>query len=169
MKHCLFLVMTMIWSSFTYGQESYAEDVISEDAIIQAMYECISGAKGEPRAWDRLRYLMAPGAKLIPTRPASETKRVPCYLTLDEFILQGDEWLVAHGFFEDEVSRRSESFGSITHVWSTFQSKWTPDGEPFSRGINSIQLMYDGERWWIINLYWAAETEENPLPKKYIK
>lgn len=166
--HFLFIIF-FSWHSFAYAQDSYANDVTSEDAIINALYESISGPKGERRDWDRLRYLLTPDAKLIPTRPASETKRVPCYLTLDDFIKQGDQWLMDNGFYEEEVSRRTESFGLITHVWSTYQSKWTPDDEPFARGINSIQLMNDGERWWIINLYWAAETEDNPLPKKYLK
>lgn len=163
------LALLLITSAHVYAQEKYTSDVASQDAIIKAMYESISGPKGEARDWERLRYIMAPDAKLIPTRPASETKRVPCYLTIEDFIRQGDEWLVSHGFFEEEVARKTETFGSITHVWSTYQSKWTPDEKPFARGINSIQMMFDGERWWIINLYWAAETEDNPLPKKYLK
>lgn len=167
-RHFLFLI-TFLSTTYSYGQDSYALDVTSEDLIIKAMYESISGPKGERRDWNRLRYLMAPDARLIPTQPASETKRVPCYLTLEDFIKQGDQWLIDHGFFEYEVSRKTETFGSITHVWSTYQSQWTPEGDPFARGINSIQLMYDGERWWIINLYWAAETDDSPLPKKYLR
>ncbi|SMD32650.1 hypothetical protein SAMN04488029_1000 [Reichenbachiella faecimaris] len=163
------LIILCSWSSISFAQDKYAADVTSENAIISALYESISGPKGERRDWDRLRYLLTPEARLIPTRPASETKRVPCYLTLDDFIRQGDQWLVDNGFYEEEIARTTESFGLITHVWSTYQSKWTPDGKPFARGINSIQLMNDGERWWIVNLYWAAETDDHPLPKKYLK
>lgn len=168
-KRCFLLLIIVSWVHYSYAQDHYASDVVSENAIVQAMYESISGPKGVRRDWERLRYLMAPDARLIPTRPASETKRAPCFLSLDDFINQGDQWLMEHGFFENEISRKTETFGSITHVWSTFESKWTPDGEPFSRGINSLQLINDGERWWIINLYWAAETEDNPLPRKYLK
>ncbi|MEP2026282.1 MAG: hypothetical protein ABJH98_11995 [Reichenbachiella sp.] len=163
------LIILYLTSHLCFSQDKYAKDVNSEDAIIEALYETISGPKGERRDWERLRYLLTPDAKLIPTRPASETKRVPCYLTLDDFITQGDQWLIENGFFEEEIARKTESFGLITHVWSTYQSKWTPEGEPFARGINSIQLMNDGDRWWIVNLYWAAETDDNPLPKKYLK
>ncbi|UXX79698.1 hypothetical protein N7E81_01050 [Reichenbachiella carrageenanivorans] len=168
-KQFFLFFMVSLWPMTTWGQDPYAQDVTSEDAIVNAVYETISGPKGERRNWDRMRYLMAPGARFIPTRPSTEGKRVPCFLTLDEFIAQGDEWLMENGFFESEISRRSETFGLITHVWSTYASRWIPDEEPFARGINSLQLMNDGERWWIINLYWAAETEENPLPKKYLK
>lgn len=170
MKPCLFfLIVWFSTSTFSFSQEKYRQDVTSEDAIIAALYETISGPKGEQRDWSRMRYIMAPEAKLVPTRVESNTKKVPCFLTLDRFIEQGDQWLIDHGFFENEISRTTETFGSITHVWSTYESRWTPDGQPFARGINSIQLMYDGERWWIINIYWAAETEENPLPKKYLR
>lgn len=168
-KQQFLFLMAFLWCTSVFAQDKYANDVTSEDAIIQAMYDCISGPKGEQRDWDRMKYLMTPDAKLIPTRPGQDGKRVPCYLTIEQFIEQGDQWLIDNGFFEEEVSRTTESFGLITHVWSTYQSKWTPDGKPFSRGINSVQLMNDGDRWWIINIYWVAETEDNPLPKKYLK
>ena len=42
------------------------------------------------------------------------------------------------------------------------------DEKPFARGINSIQLLNDGNRWWIMNIYWSSETEANPIPDKYL-
>ena len=41
------------------------------------------------------------------------------------------------------------------------------DEEFYTRGINSIQLLNDQKRWWVMNVYWNKETEEFPLPKKY--
>ena len=38
----------------------------------------------------------------------------------------------------------------------------------FSNGINSFQLMNDGKRWWVVNIYWQAETTDNPIPAKYL-
>lgn len=37
------------------------------------------------------------------------------------------------------------------------------------RGINSFQLMNDGKRWWVVTIFWEAETPENPIPEKYLK
>jgi len=34
--------------------------------------------------------------------------------------------------------------------------------------VNSIQLMNDGERWWVVSIYWLGETERMPLPKNYL-
>ena len=73
------------------------------------------------------------------------------------------------GFFESELARRTESFGNITHVWSTFESRrGTADAEPYTRGIYSVQLLKDGDRWWILSLSWDMERENNPMPEKYL-
>jgi hypothetical protein len=29
--------------------------------------------------------------------------------------------------------------------------------------------MHDGERWWIVTIFWEAETPKNPIPEKYLK
>jgi|SRR5207245_1916258 len=66
-------------------------------------------------------------------------------------------------------ARRTEQFGHIAHVWSTYESRHSEDDpEPFMRGINSIQLFYDGNRWWIVNIYWQQESVEDPIPEKYL-
>ena len=28
--------------------------------------------------------------------------------------------------------------------------------------------MYDGARWWFIDVVWEAERPDNPLPEKYL-
>jgi hypothetical protein len=63
----------------------------------------------------------------------------------------------------------TEEFGHIAHVFSTYASFANADDpEPFARGINSFQLMHDGERWWIVTLYWENESPEQPIPVKYL-
>jgi hypothetical protein len=74
------------------------------------------------------------------------------------------------GFFEKEAARKTEQFGQIAHLFSTYESRHTPaDPKPFQRGINSFQLMNDGTRWWIVTIFWEGEDEKNPLPQKYLK
>ena len=73
------------------------------------------------------------------------------------------------GFFESELARRVEMYGSIAHVFSTYESRHAAGDKPFARGINSFQLLNDGKRWWVVTIYWQAETPENPLPKEYLK
>jgi hypothetical protein len=56
------------------------------------------------------------------------------------------------------------------HVFSTYESKRAAaDEKPFARGINSIQLMQHGGRWWIVTVMWDQERPDNPIPAKYLE
>jgi len=151
-----------------------AADVESIDAIVTAAYDSISGPAGL-RDWNRVRSLFMPGARLIPTGSApgamnANDKIVPQVLNIEGYIVRSADYVEKNGFFEREIARRTEQFGHIAHVWSTYESHHkTDDPRPFMRGINSIQLMHDGARWWIVTIYWQHESPDNPIPKKYLK
>jgi len=145
-----------------------AADVGSLDGIIAALYDVISGPAGEARDWDRFRGLFIEGARLIPTGrgPNGVGFRV---WSPDEYIEGAGSSLEDGGFFEREIGRTTESFGNITHVFSTYDSKRTlADPEPFARGINSIQVLDDGERFWIVSVFWDSERPDNGIPARYL-
>ncbi len=147
-----------------------ASDVGSMDAIVAAVYDVISGPVGKKRDWDRMRSLFVPGARLIPTGPRPNGAYGSRAFTVEEYIQRANPIFEKEGFFEAEVARQTESFGQIAHLFSTYESRHAPeDGKPFQRGINSIQLMNDGKRWWIVTIFWQGEDEKNPLPEKYLK
>jgi len=145
------------------------QDVESIETILNAIYASISGAKGQARDWDRFRSLFVPGARLIPTikRPLGGfTTRV---LTPEEFITSSGKFMEEQGFFEKSIANHVETFGNIAHVFSVYEGRHaTSDPKPFVRGINSIQLMNDGKRWWVVTIFWQAEDAANPLPQKYL-
>jgi hypothetical protein len=145
-------------------------DVASIDAIITAAYDGISGPAGEKRDWDRERSLFYPGARLIPTaKPGANDGLAPEVLDVEGFIARVEQYVTEQGFFEKEIARHSEQFGHIAHVWSTYESRHNAnDPKPFTRGINSIQLFYDGNRWWIVSIYWQQENARDPIPEKYL-
>lgn len=149
------------------------DDVASIDAIITAAYDVISGPAGQKRDWDRDRSLFYPSARLIPTSPAPgsvDGKGAPQILDVEAFIARVEPYFEKNGFYEKEIARKTEQFGNIAHAWSTYESRNHPDDpEPFMRGINSIQLFYDGNRWWIVNIYWQHEDAANPLPADYAR
>ena len=154
-------------------------DVESIDAIVTAAYDGISGPAGKKRDWDRERSLYYPGARLIPTaRPVtgdecqvtSENKLAPQILDIEGFIARVEPFFKETGFYEKEIARRTEQFCNMAHVWSIYESRHNQDDpKPFMRGINSIQLFNDGNRWWIVNIYWQQESTHNPIPEKYLK
>ena len=145
-------------------------DVSDPDGIIAALYGVISGPAGQPRDWDRFRSLFAPGARLIPTFRNSQTGEIGT-ISLDPegYIKRSAPRLEKEGFQEKEIARRTERFGNILHAFSTYESRHAAeDVTPFSRGINSIQLYFDGKRWWIVTVLWQSESPENQLPEQYL-
>ena len=113
------------------------------------------------------------GARLIPIAKKAGEEDVdlaPQVLDVDAYIARVEPYFQKNGFFEKEIARRTERFGNIAHVWSTYESRYNPDDdEPFMRGVNSIQLFYDGSRWWIVTIYWQHESSDNPIPEKYLE
>lgn len=153
--------------SFGQSEAKYNSDVATIEAVIAALYESISGEKGQERDWKRFRNLFIPEARLVwsGTRDGNFGYRI---MTPEEYIQNSGKSLVENGFFETEIHRVQEVYGSLAHVWSTYESRRSAaDEKPFMRGINSIQLMHDGQRWWIVQVYWLGETKDNPLPKEY--
>ena len=145
------------------------DDVQSMNAVVASLYDVISGPAGQPRNWDRMRSLFVPGARLIPTsaNPAGASARV---LDVDGYIERVKPAFERDGFYEREIARKVDQFGNIAHVFSTYESRRKPDDPaPFARGINSIQLLKDGSRWWIVTVYWDAERPGNPIPPQYLR
>lgn len=151
------------------AQDAADADVASIDAIITAVYDAISGEAGETRDWDRFRSLFAEGATLsaVATTPAGELRRV--VMTPESYVERSGPALERGGFVEAEIGRVTERFASIAHAFSAYESyRSVSDAEPFARGINSFQLMHDGERWWIVSIFWQSEGPEAPIPNEYI-
>jgi hypothetical protein len=145
-------------------------DVASPDAIMAATYDVISGPAAQQRDWDRFRSLFVPGARLIPVVPRKTGGGLDTrIITPDEYAQHADAYFQKNGFAEREIARKSERYGNIMQIFSTYESRHdAKDAQPFARGINSFQLFYDGTRWWVVTIYWLEETPENPLPKEFL-
>lgn len=142
-------------------------DVASRDAIVAALYDSISGPAAD-RDWDRFRSLFIPEAQLIASFRKKDGKIGYKAMTVQGYIDGSGKYFKEHTFYEREISRKTETFGSITHIFSTYESRDSADGKPFERGINSIQLLNDGARWWIVEVYWTGETPDNLIPEQYL-
>jgi hypothetical protein len=152
-------------------KEANPPDVATLDSIMKAVYDVISGDAGKPRDWDRFRSLFYEGARLIPTGKNAQTGVISAHvLSPDDYGKRAEAFFAKEGFYEREAARRVETYGAVTHVFSTYESRHSlADKAPFQRGINSFQLFYDGKRWWVMTIYWQAETPETPIPAKYLK
>lgn len=145
------------------------EDVRTKEALLTALYEVISGPAGKARDWQRFRSLFYPGAQMASvqrTKPGGLPGVAP--ITPDDYATWGAEFFKTHGFFEKETHRQVAGYGDLINVLSAYESRETPEGAPFSRGINNIQLIFDGQRWWVLHIAWTDEKAAGaPVPATF--
>ena len=149
-------------------------DVVSPEAIVEAVYDAISGPAevDQERDWDRLRSLFLPGARLVLTRwrsPDGEEEQVLRAWDVEGFIDAAKGFYEESSFYEREVARRIDRFGCIAQVFSTYESRvGSEDSEPVSRGINSVQVVQAHDRWWIAHLVWDVEGAEHAIRRAHL-
>jgi hypothetical protein len=142
-----------------------AEDVASLDGIIAAFYDVVSHAAGEPVDWgrDSTLYLSDLRFKIV---SASDSMNQVSIIDHQTYATNGAD--VSVGFFEREIHRVTNRFGPMAQVFSTYEWSTQPNGRVGGRGINAIELYFDGKRWWISSAMWTAETARNPIPTHYL-
>jgi hypothetical protein len=142
------------------------DDVKSIENILAALYGVISGPAGE-RDWNRFRSLFLPQARLTSTTKGSDGATRIHPMGVEDYAKGAGDYFLQHAFFESPIVNRVQSFGNISQVFSSYESRRAAGEAPFARGINSIQLLYDGNRWWIVSILWDEERAGNPLPKEF--
>lgn len=143
------------------------EDVATLDGIMKAFYETVSGPAGQQRQWGRDRTLYIPGIRFVATESQNGKvlSRVMDHQTYVDLV---NDDFVRNGFFEREIHRLTRSFGNITHVFSTYETRLKADGPVTERGVNSVELFYDGKRWWIASATWDQERPDNPITREFL-
>jgi hypothetical protein len=145
-------------------------DVKSIDSIVAALYEVISGSAGQKRDWNRMRSLFWPGARLMPlVTPQGKTSFAARVLSVEDYISRSEPFFAKEGFYENAVANRVDQWAQIAQVFSTYESRHAKGEKPFARGINSIQVFNDGQRWWVLSILWESESEQNPLPERMLR
>ena len=146
--------------------------VKSIDKITKELYSVISGERGEKRDWDLFLYLFNSNARLIPFELNSKKNFELKFLSPLDYKNTIGKWLETKretGFFESEIHKKIIKYGRIAHVISSYESFHDKkDSIPYMRGINSFQLVFDQNRWWILNILWFRETLEHKIPEEYL-
>ena len=147
-------------------------DAASPESIIAALYASVSHAPDASPDFERMRSIfLYVGMILGPRKPGEDFK----VRDVDQFEESYKKAIAAQkekgqtsGFFEREIARRTDCFGNVCQIFSTYESRHTADATPFERGINSIQLVRDDKRWWIASVAWDVEKPERPIPAAYL-
>lgn len=169
MKNYISILFLVISISLNSQTKDYSVKVQTIDSTIKTLYGVISGEKGEARNWELFKYLFHKDAKLIPSGANAKGEIGARFISPQEYIDTSGKWLIDNGFYEVEIGRTTERFGNIAQIFTSYESFHSKtDKKPFMRGINSIQLLHDGSRWWVLNIFWQQENEKQPIPKKYL-
>jgi hypothetical protein len=135
------------------------------ETLVRALYEIVSGPANSAHDWARLARLHAPGAIITPTQHPATKGFAAAPQALSKFIELNERLFAKSGFHEREIFQRVERFGHLAHVWSGYETREQPDGPVLGRGINSFQLLNDGQRWCVLSATWDTDTPAHPMAK----
>lgn len=147
-----------------------AQDTIavqSIEGITSKMIELISGDIDEPRNWDEYRNLFLPTAQKISINRSAPPSRQVRSMNLEEFVRNVGPAYKRDGFEEVSIGLTINEYNGIANVFQSFYCK-NLKGTYEKRGINSYQLVYADNRWWIASTTFTNETEENPIPAHFL-
>ncbi len=133
------------------------------ETLVRALYAIVSGPADSAHDWARLERLHAPGAIITPTQHRGATAFAAAPQTIASFIELNKRLFASRGFHEREMFQRVQRFGHIAHVWSGYETREHPDGPVEGRGINSFQLLNDGQRWCVLAATWDTDTPGHPM------
>jgi len=171
MKHLFFFVV-ICFSQVLFGQETKrtgpdTADVSSIDNIINAYYATTTGPAAQ-RDWARYRFLFQPDAQINARVFGMSGRLQYVHGSLEEFIGQVDEYFTINGYFEREIGRSVHVYRDIAQVFSAYETKLATNQKSYHRGVKSIQLVFDQERWWIVNVLYNNESVKDPIPAEYL-
>lgn len=143
----------------TYAQQhhvltKFGDDVGTLDGIIKAYYGVVSVKKGEKVIFERDSLLHISDVRVGSAGIDAKGSPVLHYTTLLQYHKESDAYMQKNGFYEHETARTVQNIRNIYHVWSSYEERNEPGGKIIGQGINSIELYYDGNRFWILGWFY---------------
>ncbi|MBN7819806.1 hypothetical protein [Bowmanella yangjiangensis] len=126
------------------------------EQFAQVLYQIVSGYPGDSRNWKLMRELFAPSAMIKPVFHGQDGHRI-VDMTVERFIELNKKLFSDIGFFETETESKVYRVGHSATIISAYESRTSPASAPYSKGINSFQLVNDGYRWCVISVTWDSD------------
>lgn len=130
--------------------------------LLRKLYDVISFEEDSEPDWAGLEQVFSPNARITRITPEGTD-----YLDRESFLAMTRNLLdlgVYTSFYEFEVARTVDCFGSMAQVWSMYETRRNATArEPLGRGVNSIQLVRDAGEWRVIALLWDETHADRQL------
>ncbi len=162
----VFLTVFLMTQLSGFGQKDTIA-VKSIEGITDKMLELISGDIGEERDWEEYRQLFLPTAQKISIRQLKDGTSRSRSMNLEEFIRNVGPLYARDGFEEYKIGLTINEFNGIANVFQSFYCK-NLIGTYEQRGVNSYQLVYMEDRWWIASTMFTNESETLKLPNELL-
>lgn len=165
-----FLAMLFVSFSFAITAQNkkipHEEAVKTIDGTLTRMLQLVSVEKGNKIDTKSLKKLFLANATFS-VRATDENYPNPFEtVNLEDFLESLNDSYYEQGYEEKEIGKVVNEFNGIANV---FQSFIGHDSEGNNeKGMNSYQLVYLKDRWWIANMVWTMEADEVKIPKKYL-
>ena len=146
-----------------------SKSTFEPEAVVTRMYELLSGPAGD-RDWPAFASLFHANAVMGVSAPGAQGQRSYSHFTPTEYASRNREFFRTRRFEITEIHRTVERFADIAHVFSTYRyrvhdgAKVAQDG----KGINSFQLVREGDYWSIVSVQWMNELPDVQIPSKYL-
>ncbi len=134
-------------------------DVSEIDSIIRVLYAVISGPAG-PRDWGRFRSLFHTDAFMAAFNPKKELRK----FSPVQYIQNNGPFFMQNSFQEKEIGRWVNQFGNVAQVFTAYEFNAGTKPPLNKRGINSIELIKEKGRWFIMSITWDEESKDQPIP-----
>jgi len=155
-------------------------DLLGVRTTIDELYEAFCFDPGGEADWDGMRALFCEGAAFVaPIAPGA----TPVAVDTERFLADFQEWVRGSrigrtGFHERVTHARIDLFGNVAHAWVTFDGFVPPEGfeaaggaeaalRQQTRGLDSLQLVFDGERWLVASFTSHYAGPGEPLPARF--
>ncbi len=169
MNRALSLLFALLLVPVTRAQDA-DHDLTKVEGIVDATYAAIARAPGEPFNWDLFGSLFLEEATLIPN--TEQRQGAFTVLSPQDFI----DWIDAatpiggpndRGFTESGYHIQVDRYGDIANAMSSYKKHFWGSDEVIGAGINSFQLVWKEDRWWIVSIIWDEPYAAGPIAEQY--
>lgn len=162
-----YILILLLFASGQVIAQTDTTAVKTIEGTVKEMLALISGPIDEPRDWEAFRGLFTPTSQMQMVNRNAPSGRQFRSMSVEEFIRNIGPLYARDGFEELQTGIKVQEFNGMANVFQSYTAR-NLKGTYEKTGINSYQLVYYQDRWWIASSTWADADEENPLPQKYL-
>jgi hypothetical protein len=162
-----FLTTLLASSVAPAAADSFSEAARTPEGLIRALYDMVSFDAGPEPDWEMFRDVFLEDAIIVFSPRGSRPMRP---MSVDGFIKDWQEFfrdaeLTDKGFYETIAALEVTEFGGLAHAFVIFEPRIGKEPPARQiRGLDSVELAWDGERWWVAAITTDFESADQTIP-----